>query len=211
MNPSKEPATSCLVTEGFLSHPSDGNQSAEQSWGTTDRLESDTSARERETQKGVEGWGWGLEERIEMSPLSVTAGQWSYNTRPHWVRCQLFQIYPQQLPTIQILNGSSLVFSFYTWRPSVCLLSNSLQYMVTWKSFCVLATPGLERSHGHKEEVRVYLSYSSLCQATLLLMVLIRLLYMFTYTLLGIIMFSAHVVKPEVHKQHSLSQYNETV
>lgn len=182
--------------KGFLCHPSNGSQSAKWSWGTTDRLESDTHARERER---------GLEGRKEMSPLSLTAAPWSYNTRPHWVRCQLFQTYPQQLTTVWILNGSSLLFSFYTWRPSVCLLCSSLQYMVTWRSFCVLATPCLERSHRHKEEVRVYLLYSSLGRAALLLVVLIRLLYMFTYTPLRLIMFPAHVFKPEVCKQHSLT------
>ncbi len=51
----------------------------------------------------------------------------------------------------------------------------------------------------------MYLFYSSLSHAAPLLMVLIRLLYMFTYTPLRMIMFTAHVVKPEVRKQHSLS------
>lgn len=76
--------------------------------------------------------------------------------------------------------------------------------MVTWRSLCVLATPCLERSHRHKEEVRVYLLYSPLSQAALLLVVLIRLLYVFAYTPLRMIMFPAHVVKPEVSKQHFL-------
>lgn len=113
------------------------------------------------------------------------------------------------LTTVWILNGSSLLFSSYTWRPPVCLLSNSLQYMVTWRSLCVLATPCSERSSQHKDEVRVYLFYSPLTQAALLLMVLIRLLYMFTYTLLRIIMFTAHGVKPEVRKLHLLSLNDE--
>lgn len=147
----------------------------------------------------------GLDGRIEMSPPSLTAALWSYNTGPHWVRCQLFQTYPQQPTTVWIFNGSSLLYSFYTWRPSVCLLSNSLQYMVTRRSFCVLATPCSERSRRHKEEVRVYLFYSSLSRAALLLMVLIRLLYMCTYTPQRMIMFPAHVFNPEVCKQHSVS------
>lgn len=144
-----------------------------------------------------------------MSPPSLTAAPWSYNTGPHWVTCQLFQTYPQQLTTVWILNGSSSLFSFYTWRPPVCLLSNSLQYMVTWRSLCVLATPCSQRSRRHKEEVRVYLFYSSLRPPALLLMLLITLLYMFTYTPLKIIMFTAHVVKPEVRKQHSLNKMRQ--
>lgn len=131
----------------------------------------------------------GLEGRIEMSPPSLTAAPWSYNTGPHWVRCQLFQTYPQQRATVWILNGSSPFFSFYTWRPPVCLLCDSLQDMVTWRSFCVLATPCLERSRRHKGEVRVYLFYSSFSRAAPLFMGLIRLLYMFTYTPLRTIMY----------------------
>lgn len=90
--------------------------------------------------------------------------------------------------TVWILNGSSLLFSFYTWRAPVCLLCSSFQYMVTWRCFCVLATPCLERSSRHKEEVRVYLFYSPLSQAALLFMVPIWLLYMFTNTPVRIIM-----------------------
>lgn len=93
-----------------------------------------------------------------------------------------------KLATVWIFNGSSPLSSFYTWRPPVCLSSTSLQYIVTRRSFCVLATPCSERSHGHKEEVRVYLVYSSLGDTALLLMLLIRLLYMFTHTPMRMIM-----------------------
>lgn len=85
-----------------------------------------------------------------------------------------------------------------------------LQYMVTWRSLCVRATPCLERSRRHKEEVRVYLFYSSLSQATLRLMLLIRLLYMFTHTPSGMIMFPAHVVVPEVREEHSPTRRADT-
>lgn len=155
-------------------------------------------------------WYWcktergGLDGRIEMSPPSLTAALWSHNTGPHWLRCQLFQTYPQPLTTVWILKGSSLFYSFYTWRPPVCLLSSPSQYMVTRRSFCVLATPCSERSGRHKEEVRVYLLYSARSRATLLFMRLIRLLYMFTYTPQKMIMFPAHVVRPE--EQHSQSE-----
>lgn len=83
----------------------------------TDRLESDTSVRRRrrERERGLEG-------RRDMSPPSLTAALWSYNSGPHWVTCQT---YPQQLTTVWILNGSSPLLSFYTWCPSVCLLSSS--------------------------------------------------------------------------------------
>lgn len=56
-------------------------------------------------------------------------------------------------------------------------------------------------------EVRVYLSYTSPSQASLLLALLIRLLYMFTYTTAERMITSlAHVAggAPEAHKQHSL-------
>lgn len=67
--------------------------------------------------------------------------------------------------------------------------------MVTPRSLCAAATPCLERSPEHKAEVRVYLSYTSLSQASLLLTLLIRLLYMFTHTTAErMIMSLAHVV-----------------
>lgn len=80
-----------------------------------------------------------------------------------------------------------LHFSPFTHeRPTLpapaCLLCSSLQYMVTRRSLCAAATPCLERSPEHNAEVRVYLSYTPLSQASLLFALLIRLLYMFTYT-----------------------------
>lgn len=75
--------------KGFLPHPSDMSQSTKWSWGTTDRLESDPGARRSESGRSLEG-------RIEMSPSSLTAALWSYNTGPPWVRCQLLQTNPKQ-------------------------------------------------------------------------------------------------------------------
>lgn len=45
----------------------------------------------------------------------------------------------------------------------------------------------------------MYLFYSLLSRAVLL-MLLIRLIYMFTYTLLRMIIVTEHLVKPELHK-----------
>lgn len=53
--------------------------------------------------------------------------------------------------------------------------------MVTRSSLCVAATPCLERSKGHKEEVRVFLFCSLLKQATLFFTVQIRLLDVYVY------------------------------
>lgn len=59
----------------------------------------------------------GLGGRIEMSPQAyITPALGSHNTTPRWVTCQLCQLDPQQLPTLWIFNGSSPLFSFYTWR-----------------------------------------------------------------------------------------------
>lgn len=66
-----------------------------------------------------------------------------------------------------------------------------------------LPHPVQKRSNRHNEEVRVFRFYSLLSQAALLLLLLIRLLYMFTYS--PLIMLNIHVVKPEVYKQHSPS------
>lgn len=143
--------------------------------------------------------------RIEMSPWSLTAALWSHNTGPHWVRCQLFQTNPQQHWLLFEFWMDPLNFSPFThdvplsvFYPALCGI------WLHGRSFCILATPCSERSSRHKEEVRVYLLYSPLSQAALLLTHLIRPLCMFTYTPLRMIMFAAHAAKPEVCKQHYL-------
>ena len=104
------------------------------------------------------------------------------------------------------MNGS-LVFSPFThdvplsvFYPALCSI------WLHGDPFVSLPHPVQGRSSRHKEEVRVYLLYSPLGQAALLLMVLIRLLYMFTYTPVKMIRFNTHVAMPEVHKQHDPSQ-----
>lgn len=97
----------------FLFHRSDGSQSAKWSRGTTDRSESDTSDGRRKRESA-------LEDRIEMSPPSLAAALWSYNSGPRWVRCQLFQTHPQQhclnfewiLSTFLFLHMTSPCLSF---------------------------------------------------------------------------------------------------
>ena len=158
--------------------------------------------RERETQR--ERKRSGRENRNVT--LSLTAALRSYNTGPHWVRCQLFQTYPQQPTTVWILNGSSLLFSFYTWRPPVCLLSDS--FCSIWlhgDPFVSLPHPVQKGHAGTKTRWECICSIHRSVKPPLLLMVLIRLLYVFTYTPLRMIMFPAHVARPEVCKQHSLS------
>lgn len=95
-----------------------------------------------------------------------------------------------------VFSMDPLHFSPFTHPlpPPACLSCSSWQYMVTRRSLCAAATPCLERSPEHKAEVRVYLSYTSPSQASLLPALLIRLLYMFTNTTAErMIMSRAHV------------------
>lgn len=143
-----------------------------------------------------------LEWRMESSPEPKNSpADTQHQTSPSQMS-GYFKFYPQQL-LVRVFNGSSPLFSFYTWThppppttpPPVYLSCSSLQYMVTRRSLCAAATPCLERSPKHNAEVRVYLSYTSLSQASLLLALLIRLLYMLTYTTAErMIMSLAHVV-----------------
>lgn len=94
-----------------------------------------------------------------------------------------------------ILNGPSHLFSLSHDVLLPVFYLTLCQYMVTWSSFCAVATPCLERSSRHKEEVRVYLFSSLHSQVSCLLMIIISLLYSFTCSLLRL--FTAHVVQPE--------------
>lgn len=144
---------------------------------------------ERKRERGWErGGGSGRENRnVTLEPYSSSTLVIQYGASLSQMSA-ISNFTHSKLTTVWIFNGSSPLSSFYTWRPPVCLSSTSLRYIVTRRSFCVLATPCSERSRGHKEEVRVYLVYSSLGDSALLLMLLIRLLYMFTHTPMRMIM-----------------------
>ena len=95
---------------GFLSHPSDSKN-----WlkGAEAPLidENLIPVRGGERERGLEG-------RIEMSPRSLTAALWSYNTGSPLSQMSAISNLPTAtLTTVWIFNGSSLLFSFYTWRP----------------------------------------------------------------------------------------------
>lgn len=149
----------------------------------------------------------GLEEKIEMSPSSVTAAAlWSHNTGPLWLSCQLFQTYPQQHWVLFEFSMGPLYFSPFTHDVSLSVFYPTLcSIWLHGDAFVSLPHPVRKGQAVTKRRWGCMWSFHRTLELPFVFLVLIRQLYVFTYTPLRLIMFTTHVAEPEVRKLQDAS------